>query len=79
MTLSKFNPLSPDSAITQDSDMTLAKFGHLNKIVDYINDNNLAQVSITGPVTTEALTSDATLGITIDGVEYKLLLVTTGG
>ena len=74
MAIEKFIPASPDLDIRQDSDLAPAKFGHLNAIVDYINSNNLANVSITGPVTTEAVISDATLGITIDGVEYKLLL-----
>ena len=74
MPLNKFIPTSPDLDIRQDSDLAPAKFGHLNKIVNYINDNNLAEVSITGPVTTEAVVSDATLGIKINGVEYKLLL-----
>jgi hypothetical protein len=74
MAIEKFIPASPDLDIVQDSDLAPAKFGHLNKIVNYINDNNLAEVSITGPVTTEAVVSDATLGIKINGVEYKLLL-----
>ena len=37
MPLEKFIPLSPDPYITQDSDMKLAQFGHLNTIVDYLN------------------------------------------
>jgi hypothetical protein len=74
MALNKFIPTSPDVNLKKDEDTSLAKFGHLNAIVEYINSNNLANVSITGPVTTEAVVSDATLGITIDGVEYKLLL-----
>lgn len=74
MALEKFIPTSPDLDIVQDSDLAPAKFGHLNKIINYINENNLAEVSITGPVIVEAVVSDATLGITIDGVEYKLLL-----
>lgn len=74
MALNKFIPTSPDLDIVQDSDLAPAKFGHLNKIINYINENNIAEVSITGPVIVEAVVSDATLGITIDGVEYKLLL-----
>ena len=37
MPLNKFVPLSPDPYITSDPEMTLAKFGHLNTIVDYLN------------------------------------------
>jgi hypothetical protein len=37
MSLNKFIPLSPDPYITTDSDMGVAKFGHLNTIVDYLN------------------------------------------
>ena len=37
MSLQKFYPNSPDTEIFTDSDMTVAKFGHLNTIVEYIN------------------------------------------
>lgn len=74
MPIEKFIPTSPDLDIRKDSDLAPAKLGHLNNIVDYINENNLANVSITGPLTTEAVVSNATLRITINGVQYKLLL-----
>jgi hypothetical protein len=37
MALDKFIPLSPDPDLNVGSDMTLARFGHLNQVVDYIN------------------------------------------
>ena len=37
MAINKFYPTSPDPNITTDSDMTVAKFGHLNKLVEDIN------------------------------------------
>ena len=49
MPLEKFIPLSPDPYITQDSDMKLAQFGHLNTIVDYLNGTNaLTDIKIAG-------------------------------
>ena len=44
MALNKFTPSSPDPNITRDSDLGMAQFGHLNSIVDYIN-NTPAPVS----------------------------------
>jgi hypothetical protein len=35
--MEKFVPASPDALLKKDADMTLAKFGHINKIVDVIN------------------------------------------
>lgn len=35
--LNKFFPKSPDAALKKDPDMSLAKFGHLNILVDAIN------------------------------------------
>jgi hypothetical protein len=74
MALNKFIPSSPDKNLKKDEDTSLAKFGHLNAIIDYINENNLAEVSITGPVVTETITSNATLAVKINGVSYKILL-----
>jgi hypothetical protein len=49
MALNKFIPLSPDPYITSDPEMTLAKFGHLNTIVDYLNGTNaLTNIKIAG-------------------------------
>jgi len=35
--MKKFNPKSPDSFLKKGADMSLAKFGHLNAIIDNIN------------------------------------------
>jgi len=35
--MEKFIPASPDALLKKEADMTLAKFGHLNKLVDVIN------------------------------------------
>ena len=35
--MEKFRPLSPDPFIIDDADMTVARFGHINAIVDAIN------------------------------------------
>jgi len=36
--MDKFRPLSPDPFIIKDEDMTLARFGHINAIVDELNE-----------------------------------------
>jgi hypothetical protein len=49
MSIEKFIPLSPDPDLNSGSDMTLAKFGHLNTIVDYLNGTNaLTNIKIAG-------------------------------
>jgi hypothetical protein len=35
--MEKFRPLSPDPFLVQEADMSLAKFGHINAIVDELN------------------------------------------
>lgn len=35
--MEEFIPVSPDALLKKEADMTLAKFGHLNKLVDVIN------------------------------------------
>jgi len=40
MALEKFIPSSPDENLRVDSDLTPARFGHLNQIVDYVNNNS---------------------------------------
>lgn len=37
MALNKFIPLSPDPALVDGAAMSLAKFGHINEIVDEVN------------------------------------------
>jgi hypothetical protein len=48
MSLEKFFPTSPDLNIREESDMSLAKFGHLNTIVEYINGNNSTGLKLSG-------------------------------
>ncbi len=48
--MKKFNPKSPDSFLDKGADMSLAKFGHLNAIVDGINKKGV--VSGQGATTT---------------------------
>lgn len=35
--MEKFVPLSPDPYLRKDADATVAKFGHLNAVLDVIN------------------------------------------
>jgi hypothetical protein len=37
MAISTFSPASPDAFLLEDSDMSLAKFGHINAIVNELN------------------------------------------
>lgn len=69
MAINKFTPTSPDPNIQQDSDMVTAKFGHLNTLVDEINNSVLTAESLqplmtAGPVfqsTSGKFWSDATI------------------
>lgn len=47
--INKFVPLSPDPYLNTDADMSLAKFGHINSIVDYLADS--LKLATTGPLT----------------------------
>jgi hypothetical protein len=38
--MEKFVPQSPDPFLNKDEDMSLAKFGHINAIVDELNGSN---------------------------------------
>jgi hypothetical protein len=76
MALNKFIPLSPDPYITSDPEMTLAKFGHLNTIVDYLNTYVVVdslQLAGSGPITATArYISDST------GVNSAISISTIG-
>jgi len=37
MAINKFKPISPDYFITSDPEASLAKFGHLNFLIEYLN------------------------------------------
>ena len=43
--MKKLNPKSPDSFLDKGADMSLAKFGHLNAIVDGLNKKNIVSGS----------------------------------
>ena len=47
--INKFVPLSPDPYLNTDADMSLAKFGHINSIVDFLADS--LKLATTGPLT----------------------------
>ena len=75
MPLERFIPKSPDSFIRNTQDFEVAKFGHLNTIVEYINSYVVAdslQLSGVGPLS-------ATLRNITDaaGTYSKLLISTT--
>jgi len=59
MAINKFTPTSPDPNIQQDSDMTTAKFGHLNTLINNVNNElqnlnaskNIPELSLKGVTT----------------------------
>lgn len=61
MALNKFIPTSPDENIKQDSDMATAKFGHLNTIVDALNNGEVGGSKL-------ALETAATLSTTMQPI-----------
>ena len=64
MALSKFIPLSPDPALVDGAAMSLAKFGHINEIVDEVNKltGNTATVTQQTAIST-AVTIDSYAGV----------------
>ena len=64
MALSKFIPLSPDPALVDGAAMSLAKFGHINEIVDEVNKvtGNNATVTQQTAIST-AVTIDSYAGV----------------
>lgn len=49
--INKFSPVSPDTFLKAEKDMALAKFGHLNAIVDAYNTLDTAVTALTNTVT----------------------------
>ena len=49
MSIEKFFPISPDLNIREESDMTLAKFGHLNALIATCSNFGTGQYQITLP------------------------------
>ena len=50
MALERFIPKSPDINIRNGQDFEVAKFGHLNTIVEYINNNTVQPAGLNGYV-----------------------------
>jgi hypothetical protein len=59
MALNKFIPLSPDPALVDGAAMSLAKFGHINQIVDEVN-------KVTGNTATVTQLTAISTAVTID-------------
>jgi hypothetical protein len=57
--LNKFVPLSPDPLLTSGAESTLAKFGHINAIVDEVN-------KVTGNTATVTQLTAISTAVTID-------------
>ena len=77
--INKFSPVSPDTFLKAGSDMALAKFGHLNYIVDTLNTLDTA-VTFGMPVeyiSTAGLTKNA--NITLSDVPGLSANVVSGG
>ena len=73
MALERFIPKSPDINIRNGQDFEVAKFGHLNTIVEYINNNTVQPAGLNGYVQfndNNALGGDA--GLFWDNVNKRL-------
>ena len=73
MALERFIPKSPDMFIRNGQDFEVAKFGHLNTIVEYINNNTVQPAGLNGYVQfndNAALGGDA--GLFWDNVNKRL-------
>lgn len=57
--INKFVPLSPDPLLTSGAESTLAKFGHINAIVDEVN-------KVTGSTATVTQQTAISTAVTID-------------
>ena len=80
--INKFSPVSPDTFLKAEKDMALAKFGHLNAIVDAYNTLDTAVTAIsstTGTVKADSITEYTSgSGVTINGaLELKKTSSTT--
>jgi hypothetical protein len=70
MSIEKFIPLSPDPYLNEGSDMSLAKFGHLNTLVDYVNSTlyGFSRIPGTGRVKVSGVDAALTVGSVAIGV-----------
>ena len=84
----KFNPKSPDDNLIKGADMSLAKFGHLNSIIDGINKTNTvsgsgATVTLTESQSTSVILADRAAGIVFTlpsakvGLKYTFIVSTS--
>lgn len=75
--INKFFPVSPDTYLKAQSDMALAKFGHLNAIVDAYNTLDTAVTAIsstTGTLKANSITEYTTgSGVKINGQELNIV------
>jgi hypothetical protein len=74
MAYKKFFPTSNDPFLLADADMALAKFGHLNSLIDYVNQIGLATVNTaTAAVSLTTAQSGNTIFLAkADGITYTL-------
>lgn len=70
MSIQKFVPLSPDPYLVNDPDMSLAKFGHLNTLVDYVNSTlyGFSRISGTGRVKVSGIDAALTVSSVAIGI-----------
>jgi hypothetical protein len=75
--INKFFPTSPDTFLKAESDMALAKFGHLNAIVDAYNTLDTAVTaisSVTGVLKANTIAESTTgAGVRINGQELNII------
>ena len=74
MAYNKFFPTSNDPFLLADADMALAKFGHLNSLIDYVNQIGLGTVNTaTAAVSLTTSQSGNTIFLAkADGITYTL-------
>lgn len=66
--LNKFSPVSPDTFLKAGSDMALAKFGHLNAIVDAYNTVDTSNTANANILSLNGLTASTTLTTRVDAI-----------
>jgi hypothetical protein len=80
--INKFSPVSPDTFLKAGSDMALAKFGHLNTIVDAYNTLDTSVTTLTntvsnGTIGTVGIVTQITDGTTAVIVNASKGVITT--
>ena len=81
--INKFSPVSPDTFLQAEKDMALAKFGHLNAIVDAHNTlDTVVSSGLIGTGGTVTQITSNTTGVTVNaskGVITTLSITLTAG